>query len=273
MKKIALLLVCVLSLSLIFAGCSKEGNVEESKNELVKLRIGASPNPHADILTKVVKPQLEKKGIDLEIIEFTDYVSPNLALADKEIDANFFQHKPYLDTFAKERNLDLVSVGKVHIEPLGLYSKKIKSIDELKDGSIVSIPNDPTNGGRALILLDAKNIIKLKPNAGLEATEKDIEKNPKNLQFKPIEAAQLPRTLDDVDASVINTNFALEGNLDPKKDAIIIEGEESPYANIIAVRSEDKDSEKIQKLMKALQSEEVKKFIEENYKGAIIPVF
>ncbi|WP_129595964.1 MetQ/NlpA family ABC transporter substrate-binding protein [Anaerophilus nitritogenes] len=273
MKKITLLLVCVLSFSLIFAGCSKQENVEKNKNELVELRIGASPNPHADILTKVVKPQLEKEGIELIVTEFTDYVSPNLALSDKEIDANFFQHKPYLDTFAKERKLDLVSVGNVHLEPLGLYSKKIKSIDELKDGSIISIPEDPTNRGRALILLDAKDIIHLKSDAGLEATEKDILYNPKNLQFKPIEAAQLPRTIDDVDVSIINTNFALQGNLNPKEDALLIEGEDSPYANIVAIRSEDQDSEIIQKLMKALQSDDVKKFIEENYKGAIIPAF
>ncbi|QZY55748.1 MetQ/NlpA family ABC transporter substrate-binding protein [Crassaminicella profunda] len=274
-KNILKVFVCLLTLSLLFTGCAKKEEpttAEPKENEAVTLTIGATPVPHTEIL-EFIKPKLEKEGIQLEIKEFTDYVTPNLALAEKEIDANFFQHLPYLETFNKERGLDLVSAVNVHVEPLGLYSKKIKSLDALENGSTITIPNDPTNGGRALILLDTKGIIKLKEDAGLEATEKDIDKNPKNLVFKPIDAAQLPRTLDDVDASVINTNFALEGGLNPKEDALLIEGSESPYANIVTVRPEDKDSEKIQKLIKILQSEDVKKFIEKKYNGAIVPAF
>ncbi|QXM05303.1 MetQ/NlpA family ABC transporter substrate-binding protein [Crassaminicella indica] len=272
-KNILKVLVCLLALSLLFTGCAKkETPTAQQKSDTITLTIGATPVPHTEIL-EFIKPKLEKEGIKLEIKEFTDYVTPNLALAEKEIDANFFQHLPYLETFNKERELDLVSAGNVHVEPLGLYSKKIKSVDELQSKATITIPNDPTNEGRALILLDAKGIIKLNKDAGLEATEKDIIENPKNITFKPVDAAQLPRTLDDVAASVINTNFALEGNLNPKEDALLIEGSESPYANIVAVRPEDKDSEKIQRLMKVLQSEDVKKFIEEKYNGAVVPAF
>jgi D-methionine transport system substrate-binding protein len=274
-KNILKVLVCLLTLSLLFTGCAKKEEpvaTEQGKNQTITLTIGATPVPHTEIL-EFIKPQLEKEGVTLEIKEFTDYVTPNLALSEKEIDANFFQHLPYLDTFNKERGLDLVSAVNVHVEPLGLYSKKIKSLDELKEGSTITIPNDPTNGGRALILLSTKGIIELKEDAGLEATEKDIAKNPKNLVFKAVDAALLPRTLDDADASVINTNFALEGGLSPKEDALLIEGSESPYANIVAVRSEDQDNESIQKLIKALQSQDVKKFIEGKYKGAIVPAF
>ncbi|QEK12995.1 ABC transporter substrate-binding protein [Crassaminicella thermophila] len=272
-KNILKVLLSLLVLSLVFTGCSKkEEKVSDTKSKTVTLKIGATPVPHTEIL-KFIEPKLKEEGIKLEIVEFTDYVSPNLALADKEIDANFFQHLPYLETFNKERGLNLVSAGNVHVEPLGLYSKKIKSVEELKEGATITIPNDPTNGGRALILLDAKGIIKLKEGAGLEATEKDIVENPKKLIFKPIDAAQLPRTLEDVDASIINTNYALEGNLNPQKDALLIEGSESPYANIITIRPEDKDSEKIKKLMKVLQSDEVKQFIQEKYNGAVVPAF
>lgn len=276
-RNILVTIIGLLLLSLVFAGCSSGNNApaEDSKSqskEQVTLKVAATPVPHAEILN-FVKPILEKEGIKLEIMEFTDYVTPNLALADKTIDANFFQHEPYLNTFVRERNLDLISACKVHVEPLGFYSKKVKAIDELKNGASISIPNDPTNEGRALLLLDAKGIIQLKEDAGLEATEKDIIENPKNLVFKPIEAAQLPRTLDDVDASIINTNYALEGGLNPGKDAIIMEGSESPYANVIAIRPEDKDDEAIKKLINALHSEDTKKFIEEKYQGAIVPVF
>jgi len=250
-------------------------NTEEEKvekSDIITLKVGATPVPHSEILN-FVKPQLEKEGIILEIIEFTDYVTPNLALNDGDLDANFFQHEPYMETFARERGIELYNAGNVHVEPLGLYSNKIVSIEELKDGATIAIPNDPTNGGRALILLDSKGIIKLKDDAGLEATERDIAENPKNLKFRPIDAAQLPRTLDDVDAAIINTNYALEAGLNPSRDALIIEGDDSPYANIITVRPEDKDNEAIKKLVKALQTEEVKKFIEEQYGGSIVPAF
>lgn len=274
MKKIVLLsIISLLALTLLLSGCtSKSVTSNNSENDKKVLKIGATPVPHAEILN-FIKPKLEEQGIKLEIIEFTDYVKPNLALNDKEIDANFFQHVPYMESFAREHKISMISAGKVHVEPLGLYSKKIKSIDNLKEGSKIAIPNDPTNEGRALILLESKGIIKLKENAGLEATDKDIAENPKNLVFKPIDAAQLPRTLDDVDAAIINTNYALEAGLNPLEDSLIIEGSESPYANIITIRPEDKSNENIKKLIEVLQSDDVKKFIEEKYKGAVVPAF
>ncbi len=216
---------------------------------------------------------LAKEGVDLQVVEFTDYVKPNLSLNDKEIDANFFQHKPYLDKFCKDRNLSLVSVGTVHIEPMGVYSKKIKDLKELKDGAKVAIPNDPTNGGRALAILEKAGLLKLKEGVGVLATANDIVDNPRNLQITEAEAAMLPRTLDDVDIAVINSNFAMEAKLNPTKDALFIEAKDSPYANIVAVRKGDENRPEIQKLMKALNSPEVKKFIEDKYKGAIIPAF
>ena len=236
------------------------------------LKVGATPVPHAEIL-ELIKPDLKKQGVDLKIVEFTDYVTPNLALSDKEIDANFFQHKPYLDKFVEERKLNLVSVGNVHVEPLGLYSKKIKSINDLKQGDTIAIPNDPSNGGRALILLHNKGIITLKDPKNLFATEFDIVKNPKKLKFKPIEAAQLPRVLPDVDAAVINGNYALEAGFSPVDDSLLLEGKESPYANIIAVRAGDENKEDIVKLIKALQSEKVSTYILNNYKGGVVPTF
>lgn len=266
LKKLSLLLILVLALS----GCAnKTDDVKETSNIL---RIGATPVPHVEILN-FIKDDLAKEGVELEIIEFTDYIQPNVLLADKELDANFFQHLPYLESFVSDRKLDLVSVANVHVEPLGLYSNKYTSINEIKDGAIISIPNDPTNEGRALILLDNAGIITLNADASLEATENDIDKNPKNLVFKPLESPQLPRTLDDVDASVINTNFALEANLNPIKDALLLEDDKSPYVNIIVTRSDNKDDEKIKKLIKVIQSDKVKTFIEEKYKGAIVPTF
>ncbi|SHJ74064.1 MetQ/NlpA family ABC transporter substrate-binding protein [Paramaledivibacter caminithermalis] len=272
-RNILLITLSLLILSIGLVGCTgKTPDKEISKTDDAVLKIGATPVPHVEILN-VIKPKLEEKGIRLEIIEFTDYVKPNLSLNEKEIDANFFQHAPYMESFAKEHNIELFNAAKIHVEPLGLYSKKIKSIDELKDGSIISIPNDPTNGGRALLLLKSKGYIKLKEDAGLEATDKDIIENPKNLVFKPIDAAQLPRTLDDVDAAIINTNYALEASLNPSNDALLIEGSDSPYANILTIRPEDKDNANIKALIDALQSDEVKEFIEKQYKGAIVPVF
>lgn len=241
-------------------------------NAATVLRVGASPTPHVGIL-KSIESQLAKEGITLKIIEFQDYVQPNLALAEGELDANFFQHIPYLEQFSKDRKLDLTYIAKVHIEPIGVYSKKIKSIDKLKNNSIVAIPNDPTNGGRALLLLERAKLIELRKDVGLTATELDIVKNPKNLKIKALEAAQLPRALDDVDIAVINTNYALTINLVPTKDALFIEGSESPYANVLAVRTKDKDNPALQKLAKALNSQTVKDYILNTYKGSIVPAF
>ena len=237
-----------------------------------KLKVGASPVPHAQLL-QLVKDDLKNQDIDLEIIELTDYVTPNLLLDSKELDANFFQHKPYLDTFSKEKNLKLAIAGNIHVEPLGVYSKKVNKLEDLKKGGVVAIPNDPTNGGRALILLNNKGIIKLKNPTDLLATEFDIVENKNNLKFKSLDAAQIPRALTDVDLAVVNGNYALEAGLNPLTEALIIEGKESPYANLVAVREGDEKREDIQKLIKALQSEKVKEFIEVTYKGAVETAF
>ena len=233
--------------------------------------VGVTPFPHKDIML-AAKPLLAKEGYNLVIKEFTDYVQPNMALASKQLFANFFQHEPYLDNMNKEKKLDLVSIGKVHIEPLGVYSKKIKKLADLKKGNSISVPNDPTNEARALRLLEANGVITIKP--GALVTVADITKNPLGLKFHELDAAQLPRTLDDVTASVINTNFAGEAGLVPARDALVMEGSESPYANIVVVRSEDKDSPKAKALMKAVQSPEVKEYIQKNLvERGIVPVF
>ncbi|MDL2207512.1 MetQ/NlpA family ABC transporter substrate-binding protein [Desulfovibrio sp. OttesenSCG-928-F20] len=222
--------------------------------------VGVTPFPHKDIML-IAKPLLEKEGYTLELKDFSDYVQPNVNLAEGHLTANFFQHIPYLENMNQERKLDLAWVAKVHIEPLGLYSKKIKSLDELKAGDTLAVPNDPTNGARALRLLEKHGLITLKPGELVMA--KDITNNPRGLKFIELEAAQLPRTLVDVTASVINTNFAVEADMIPSRDAIIIEGEDSPYANIIVVREKDKDSPAVKALVKAVTSPEVKKFIVE----------
>ncbi|ACL70973.1 MetQ/NlpA family ABC transporter substrate-binding protein [Halothermothrix orenii] len=236
------------------------------------LKVGATPVPHAEIL-EFVKPILEKEGIKLEIVEFTDYVTPNLALAEGSIDANYFQHVPYLNQFKKDHNLDITYTLKIHVEPFGLYSEKIDSIDDLPAGARIALPNDPSNEGRALLLLESKGFIKLDAEDKLKATPFDIVENPYNLKFVELEAATLPRILPDVMAAFINTNYALEAGLNPLKDALIIEGSESPYSNVLAVRTEDKDNPLIIKLGEVLTSQKVKDFILEKYKGAVVPVF
>ncbi|MDT3722516.1 MetQ/NlpA family ABC transporter substrate-binding protein [Pseudomonas oryzihabitans] len=236
------------------------------------LSVAATPVPHAEIL-EFVKPQLAKEGVDLQIKVFTDYVQPNLQVAQKRLDANFFQHQPYLDEFNKSRGTDLVTVAQVHVEPFGIYSQKIKKLDELREGAVVAIPSDATNGGRALLLLEKAGLIKLKDSANILATPKDIADNPKKLKFKELEAATLPRVLNQVDLALINTNYALEAKLNPTQDALLLEGKESPYANILVARPDNKDSDAVQKLAKALNTPAVKQFIEEKYKGAVVPAF
>ncbi len=260
------LLATTLLGSLALVGC---GGKSESGTTL---KVGASPEPHSKMLA-LVKDDLKKEGIDLEIIEFADYVKPNLSLADKEIDANFIQHLPYLESFNKENKTDLVSLGSIHIEPMGVYSEKIKSIDKLPNGASVTIPNDASNGARALLLLEKNGLIKLDKKAGFNATEKDIIENPKNLKFQALEAATLPRTLKDVDIAVINGNYAIQAGLNAKKDAILLEENSSPYANIITIRKGDENRPELKALLKAMQSDKIKKYIEDNFKGAVIPAF
>ena len=279
MKKLFLLLTAFL-MTLALAGCGDSGKPAASSNSAAPaagakttLKVGATPVPHAEIL-EIVKPLLAKQNIDLQIVEFSDYVQPNLALNDKELDANFFQHEPYLDNFISEhKELKLKNAGGVHIEPMGIYSKKIKELTALPDGASIAIPNDPTNGGRSLLLLEKAGLLKLREGAGVKATVQDIADNPKNLKFQEVEAAQVPRTLDDVDAAVINTNFAMQVNLVPTKDALFMEDKTSPYVNIVAVREGDEKRPEIEALMKALTSKEVKDFIDSKYKGAIVPAF
>ena len=266
MKKLLVILAALTLAVFALAGC---GGQSATKT----IKVGATPVPHAEILA-TIKPLLEKEGYKLEIVEFTDYVQPNVALNDKELDANFFQHLPYLDNFISEhKEMKLANAGGVHIEPMGVYSRKIKTLDDLSDGASVAIPNDPTNGGRSLLLLEKAGLLKLREGSGTNPTVQDITENKKNLKFQEVEAAQVPRTLDDVDAAVINTNYAMQANLVPTKDALFMEDSTSPYVNIVAVRAGDEKRPEIQALMKALRSDEVKKFIDEKYKGAIVPAF
>ena len=279
MKKLFFLLTALV-LTLALAGCvdnakpaANSGSNAPAAGAKTTLKIGATPVPHAEIL-EIVKPLLAQQNIDLQIVEFSDYVQPNLALNDKELDANFFQHEPYLDNFVSEhKDVKLKNAGGIHIEPMGIYSKKIKQLDALPDGASIAIPNDPTNGGRSLLLLEKAGLLKLKDGVGVKATVQDIASNPKNLKFQEVEAAQVPRTLDDVDAAVINTNFAMQVNLVPTKDALFMEDKTSPYVNIVAVREGDEKRPEIEALLKALKSKEVKDFIESKYKGAIVPAF
>ncbi|AJC87587.1 MetQ/NlpA family ABC transporter substrate-binding protein [Campylobacter insulaenigrae] len=237
-------------------------------NEIIT--IAASPVPHAQILEQI-KPDLEQKGYKLEIKEFTDYVLPNLAVDGGEIDANFFQHTPYLEEFNKNKGTKLVKIAGVHIEPMAVYSKKFKSIDDLKDGATIAVPNDPTNESRALDIIERKGLVKFKDNA--LKTPLDITDNPKNIKFVELKAAQLPRALDDVDFAIINSNYALSANLNPAKDSILIEDGQSPYVNILVVKEGHENDAKIKALVESIQSQKVKDFINQKYDGSVLPAF
>ncbi|WRH92540.1 MetQ/NlpA family ABC transporter substrate-binding protein [Pseudomonas fluorescens] len=236
------------------------------------LTVAATPVPHAEIL-EFVKPALAKEGVDLKVKVFTDYIQPNVQVAEKRLDANFFQHQPYLNEFNKAKGTNLVAVTGVHLEPLGAYSSKLKDLKDLPSGANVVIPNDATNGGRALLLLAKAGVITLKDPTNILSTVKDIATNPKDLKIRELEAATIPRVLTQVDLALINTNYALEAKLDPSKDALVIEGNDSPYVNILVSRADNKDSDAMKKLAAALHSPEVKKFITEKYKGAVLPAF
>lgn len=275
MKKksiLSIVLAGVVTLGLVGCGGANTAGTKDTKNDKV-IKIGVTPKPHKEIVD-IAKPLLEKEGYKVEITEFNDYVQPNTAVSEGSLDANFFQHTPYLKEQNQSKGFKLVSVGAVHLEPMGLYSKKIKSLDELKDGASIAVPNDPSNEARALKLLASKGLIKVKD--GELITTKDIE-NPRNFKFTELEAAGIPRAMEDVDAAVINGNYAIEAKFNPTKDAIIIEDKNSeaakPYANILVVKEGNEKQEKIQALYKALTSPEVKAFIEKEYNGAVIPVF
>lgn len=274
-KVISFLLVGALSLAAL-AGCASSTTTSAatgSSAALKKIVIGASPTPHAIILKEAAK-LLKEKGYDLQVKDFSDYIIPNTALASKELDANYFQHQPYLDKFNKENGTTIVSAGSIHYEPFGVYAGKTKALADLKDGATIAVPNDTSNEARALLLLQANGLIKLKDGADITATQKDIVENKKNIKFTEIEAAQLVRTLPDVDLAVINGNYALEGKL-KVSDALAVEAADSlaatTYANIIAVRKGDENREDIKALVEVLKSAEIQDFIRKTFNGAVIP--
>jgi D-methionine transport system substrate-binding protein len=245
-----------------------KGNADKSASTI---SVGATPVPHAELLN-LIKSDLAAQGITLKVVEFTDYVQPNVAVLAGDLDANFFQHIPYLDS-NEEWSAKLVSAFGVHVEPFGLYSAKFKNINDLPNGASIAIPNDPSNGGRALLLLQAKGLITLRAGAGLNATPRDVTGNPKNFRFRELEAAQLPRSLQDVDAATINGNYALEAGLNPLKDSLIIEGADSPYVNIVVVLKGKENDPKIIALKNALLSKKVKDYINSHYDGGVSPIF
>jgi D-methionine transport system substrate-binding protein len=237
-----------------------------------KLVVGASPTPHAEILEQI-KPMLARQGVDLEIRVFTDYIQPNAQLAEKRIDANFFQHQPFMNEFNRTRGTNIVKVTDVFIAPFGAYSRKIKNVNELRERAVIAIPNDSVNAGRALQLLHQAGVLQLSDPANSMATERDIVANPKRVVIKQFEAPMLPRTLSEVDLSIINTTFALEAKLDPNRDALFLEGDKSLFINLLAARPENKDSAAMKKLADALRSPEVRTYIQTRFKGSLAPVF
>lgn len=275
MKKTKILFTLI-GLIAVLTACGKDNKqeVKEAKSgELTKVTIGASETPHGELI-KALEPEFKKEGIDLDLVVFSDYVQPNLQLESGDLDLNFYQHQPYLDSFNKDRKTNIVSLenSKIFITPLLGFSSKIKDIKDLEDGAEIIIPNDPTNGARALLILDKEGLIKLKDKNNLNSTEVDIVENPKNLKFTAVDAQNIPRVYQDADLAFINPNFAISNGLDPK-DAIITEAKDSPYANIVAARSGEENNEVYKKVVKVLQSEASRKYIEDTFKGAVLPTF
>ena len=276
-KTLSILMALALTFSLAACGSSSgDSDKEEKKDGTTTLRVGASPTPHAEILNSVKDKLKEDYNIDLEVVEYSDYVVPNTAVEEGEDQANYFQHTPYLDTFNEENGTHLVSVAKIHYEPFGMYSNKVKSVDELEDGATIAIPNDGSNEARALYLLEAEGLIKLNHDAGFNATVLDITENTKNLKFQEVAAEMVARTLDVVDAAIINGNYALQADL-KISDAIATESSESEsaqtYANVVVVKEGHEDDEAIQALVKELTSDNTRDFINETYNGAVVPLF
>ena len=258
------------------AGAAGEEQADgAAAGELTRIIVGASPAPHAEVL-RAAQDILAEKGYELQVMEYVDYIQPNLALESGDLDANYFQHLPYLESFNEENGTDLVSAGAIHYEPFDIYAGKTSSLDDLADGAVVAVPNDTSNEARALLLLEAQGLIRLKDGAGLTATKNDIVENPKNLELYEVEAAQIPRVIEDVDIAVINGNYAIEAGF-KVTDALAVEDSASiaatTYGNVVAVRSGDEDDPKIRALIEALTSDEVKKFMEETYEGAVVPLF
>ncbi|MFG3104077.1 MetQ/NlpA family ABC transporter substrate-binding protein [Streptomyces sp. NPDC048182] len=267
----AVLAAGALTLGLTACGSGDDSGSSDTSGPLV---VAASPTPHAEILNFVKDKLAKKAGLDLEVKEFSDYITPNTATEDGSVDANYFQNKPYLDDFNSKRGTHIVPVVTVHLEPLGLYSHKVKKAGELKSGASVAVPNDAVNEARALKLLAANGLIELKDGVGNEATPRDITDNPKDLKFKEVEAAQTPRSLDDVDAAVVNGNYAIPAGLKPAEDALVLESpKDNPYGNFLAVQKGHEDDPRVRKLAKLLTSPEVKKFIEDKYAGSVLASF
>ncbi|MFM9367737.1 MetQ/NlpA family ABC transporter substrate-binding protein [Streptomyces sp. Da 82-17] len=261
------------ALTLGLTACGAGGSGAGSDDKSGPLVVGATPTPAGEVLTYVQQKLAKKAGLELEIKEFTDYVLPNTALQDGTLGANLYQHKPYLDDFNESKGTTLAPVVEVYLPPMGLYSETAQRPGELKKGATIALPNDTTNEGRALELLASEGLIELKKDAGADASPEDIAKNPKGLTFKEIEPAQLPRSLKDVDAAVINNNYALDAGRSPKKDAILLESvEDNPYNNVLAVKKGDEDDPRVKKLAKLLTSPEVQRFIEDKYQGSVLPV-
>lgn len=284
MKKKLLALLLGLTLCLSLAACGGDsaadsgaadtGAAEEGGDsaETVTLTVAASPTPHAVILEQCV-PILAEQGIDLVINQYSDYVVPNTAVEDGDEDANYFQHLPYLEEFNETRGTHLVSVAGVHIEPMGIYAGRVESLEDLPDGAVIGIPNDPTNEGRALLLLEAQGLITLDDSSNLSATPNNIVDNPKNLQFEEIEAQTLPSSRPDLDLAVINSNYALGAGLNPTTDALAIESSDSPYVNVLVVKEGNEDNAAVQALVEALHSDTIRDFITEEFDGAVVPAF
>ncbi len=277
-KKILAIAVSVAALAgvLALAGCGSSNSSSASTDDSKTIIVAASPTPHAEILNNAVMPILEKEGYTLVVKEFTDYVLPNTATEEGEVDANYFQHKPYLDSFNEEQGTHLVAVEAVHFEPFGLYAGKTASLDALQDGAVVAVPNDTTNEARALLLLEQEGLITLKDGAGITATTNDIVSNPKNLEIKELESAAIPTVLADVDVACINGNYAQGAGLDVN-DALATESADSlaaeTYGNVLVVKDGNQNKESVQALAKALVSNEVRDYINNTYGNAVVPVF
>ena len=271
-KKLAIPLAILAFASLALAGCGNSSSSSTKPAENKKeIKIGATAGPHAEVAEAVAK-EAQKQGLNVKVVEFTDYITPDKALASGDIDLNSYQHKPFLDNFNKQNSSDLVPIGKTILMRMGVYSDKVKDVKDIKEGGIVAIPNDPTNGGRGLVLLEKAGLIKLKDGVGFKATVADIAENPKNLQFKELEAAQLPRSLADVDAAAITMNYVMSAGLDVKKQGIFLEAKDEPLAvMVLAARNKDKDDATYKKIADIFRSEAVKKFIADKYKGTIVP--
>ena len=265
----ALALTLIAAAIIFTAGCGSSDTASTDKKEV---KIGVTAGPHAEVMDEVVK-EAAKQGITLKVVEFNDYVQPNTALAQKDLDINSFQHQPYLDNIVKKQGLNLKSIGKTIILPMGVFSHKYKNLSDVTSGARVAIPNDPTNGARALLLLQAAKLIKLQDGKTVDATVQDIVENPKDLQIVELDAAQIARSLDDMDLACVNTNYAIPAGLNPQKDSLTVEDKNSPYANVFAVRTEDTDNETYKKIVAIYQSEPIRKFLEEHFRGSVLPAF